>query len=270
MRPTKIALVLLAVIVWAIMAIGFFETRRAAGIVTAQTSCNATVINILGVNLRQDHNLNAPIIRLLDVREQVVIQGFYVVRDARHEWAYVTALEDGQTGWVAAWYNSSRFLMWNESLAECYPPFIFKEYAQNPPPTPPATWTPAAPPTPTAISTPIIVPTVEQTTLPNITPGVPKTCEVKARFTLRVRSGPGISFVTVFPFIAVNEVIVIDQVVLNAPYLWAHHERGWTAIRFNETWWVYGVTGPSETCVDVPGWPEALPPPEPVVLQSLT
>jgi len=144
-------------------------------------------------------------------------------------------------------------------------------YTQTPSETPTAT-----PEPPTATATPEFspTPTQETTPLPTVTPDYPKQCELKVLVDgLRRRGGPGTSFPYYLPNLADGTAITVDQFQAGAPYLWARlvgHTAGdvqlWSAVRWNDTWWVDGHEGTSETCVDVPGWPEGLEPPEPIVL----
>lgn len=134
----------------------------------------------------------------------------------------------------------------------------------SPTPTPTFTFTPTATNTPVGVPTALPTATQEVTQLPPLTPGPLKTCEVKAAQTVRIRSAANTSG-TIVGSVATNEVITISEVVLGEGYLWARHSRGWSAIRSGTTWWVYGIEGQTETCVDILGWPNNLEPPVPVV-----
>jgi hypothetical protein len=48
------------------------------------------------------------------------------------------------------------------------------------------------------------------------------------------------------------------------PYLWAYNGTGWFVTRQID-WWVFGIEGQTERCVDVLGWPGDLVPPVPIV-----
>jgi len=137
----------------------------------------------------------------------------------------------------------------------------------TPTPTMAATATPS--PTMTAMPPESPTPTMEVTILPTITNGPPKTCSVKAAKVINIRDQPGLSGSKVTGALAANDTIEISEVQEVDTYLWAHHPRGWSAIRQATTWWVYGVEGQSAICVDVTGWPEGLEPPVPVVKAPL-
>ncbi len=123
-------------------------------------------------------------------------------------------------------------------------------------------------PTTTTIPTESPTPTLEVTILPTVTNGPTKTCAVKAAQSVRIRSLPSIGS-AILGNLSTNEVIDIDEVDTAEGYLWAHHSRGWSAIRSGTTWWAYGIEGQSAICVDVTGWPDGLEPPSPVVKTPL-
>lgn len=129
--------------------------------------------------------------------------------------------------------------------------------------TPPPTNTPRA--TDTPVPTADLPPTQEhipRTGTP--VPPPPATCAVKiGPDNIRLRAAPttGAAILDVLQRATVQTVVEWRQGEL---YLWARNERGWFAAR-QMTWWVYGIEGQSETCVDVPGWPGGLAPPAPVV-----
>lgn len=134
----------------------------------------------------------------------------------------------------------------------------------SPTPTPPPTNTPR----PTATATPASIPTQEQATPggPPATPA-PVTCAVKIgadAIRLRADHTTGAAIVDVLPRASIQ---VIYEWHEGNTYLWARTAGGWFATR-QESWWVYGVEGQTERCVDVPGWPGGLTPPAPIVRAS--
>lgn len=94
--------------------------------------CIGRVFNVLGLSLREDHEIGASRLGVLRWGESVEIQGFYVYKDAIDEWAYIQTAQSVQ-GWVAAYYyEGARMLLWPEDGTECYPPGVWVEYAGRP------------------------------------------------------------------------------------------------------------------------------------------
>ncbi len=137
----------------------------------------------------------------------------------------------------------------------------------TPVPSVPPTNTPRATdaPAPTATATPGSAPTQEHAT-PSATPptAAPIACEVKLQdFNIRLRAAPTIA-APVVGLVENRTVQAVYEWRENAGYLWARTADGWFAAR-QTSWWVHGIEGQSEMCVDVPGWPGGLAPPEPLV-----
>lgn len=130
--------------------------------------------------------------------------------------------------------------------------------------TPPKTPTPSLTPTDTAAPT-AIPPTQETTPPPPPTPGEGKTCELKINQVIRVRTGPGTEYDPVLPSLSQGAIIEISQFSQGQNYLWAKHARGWSAVYTGNIWWADGITGTTDVCPDVSGWPAGLSPPAPIV-----
>ncbi len=137
-------------------------------------------------------------------------------------------------------------------------------------PTAPATNTPrpTSTPSPTQIER---TPTPEVTILPTATStAVPKTCQLRATTTLRIRTGPGISYGIVNLWNQ-GETRTFDRFVNDEnSYLWGHSADGWSAMYWwpSFEWWIAG-TVEADVCRDVQGWPWNLAPPEPIARNLL-
>ena len=132
-----------------------------------------------------------------------------------------------------------------------------------------------APATPTATPTPgptaWLTPTPELTPVPTVEPGGDeKTCLVKlGAFAINERTGPSATAPrTPYSPIPAGSIVKILEVAEADGYLWARNYSGWFVIRQGTVWWVYGVSGATELCDEIPGWPVGLPPPDPLVRAS--
>jgi len=150
------------------------------------------------------------------------------------------------------------------------------ETATPPPATP--TFTSTAPPTTTPTLTPMptvtpipgsATPTQEATPGATEPPGTvePATCIVKTRgFAVNERTDHAVTAPkTEYSPIPPASTVMVYEFWQGPTYLWARNVYGWFAVRAGSSWWVDGVEGTTETCVDVPGWPDGLPPPAPIV-----
>ena len=97
---------------------------------------------------------------------------------------------------------------------------------------------------PAAVAMSMRVLSEKRSILPRISASAPKTA------TSPIPAG---SIVKVFEFVSAEG------------YLFARNEFGWFVTRQGTTWWVYGVSGATELCQDVPGWPPGLAPPADLV-----
>ena len=142
-------------------------------------------------------------------------------------------------------------------------------------PTPTATLTPqptvAPTSTPSATSPPVSSPTPTQevalTPLPTPVPGEPKACLLKTfGSAINERTAPSASAPkTATSPIPAGSIVKVFEFVSAEGYLFARNEFGWFVTRQGTTWWVYGVSGATELCQDVPGWPPGLAPPADLV-----
>jgi len=142
-------------------------------------------------------------------------------------------------------------------------------------PTPTATLTPqptvAPTSTPSATSPPVSSPTPTQevalTPLPTPVPGEPKACLLKTfGSAINERTAPSASAPkTATSPIPAGSIVKVFEFASVEGYLFARNEFGWFVTRQGTTWWVYGVSGATELCQDVPGWPPGLSPPADLV-----
>ncbi len=145
-------------------------------------------------------------------------------------------------------------------------------------PTPTATLTPqptvAPTSTPSATSPPVSSPTPTQevalTPLPTPVPGEPKACLLKTfGSAINERTAPSASAPkTATSPIPAGSIVKVFEFASVEGYLFARNEFGWFVTRQGTTWWVYGVSGATELCQDVPGWPPGLAPPADLVRGS--
>lgn len=143
-------------------------------------------------------------------------------------------------------------------------------------PTATATDAPTDVPTATATSTPEVTPTasVEPSPTPEILPTptitltpAPVTCAIKiGGSNINLRAAPAITGAWIKTLQRAT-VQTISQWYQGDTYLWAYNGEGWfaTYVPSSAIWWVYGIEGETEVCVDVPGWPYGLVPPSPIV-----
>jgi hypothetical protein len=133
---------------------------------------------------------------------------------------------------------------------------------------------PTSTPTPTATVPATIIPalsptpTQEITDLPPTTPE-DKPCELKAALSsIKVRSGPGLSYDWIGGWLR-SENRTFTWFVEEDGYLWGQHGVGrWSAVAqwihvTGWSWWVSGYEGVG-VCQDVEGWPLAQEPPTPI------
>ena len=91
-------------------------------------------VAVSALRVRADHSTSAAQVGTLYIGQRVVIERMYVISDAVNEWAYVRG--EGVAGWVASYYNSERYLVWDDAAEECYPPDMPIEWEVPPPSTP--------------------------------------------------------------------------------------------------------------------------------------
>lgn len=147
------------------------------------------------------------------------------------------------------------------------PPSATPLPTNTPRPSATSTATATTTPAPTETDEPTVtpeppIPTVTATAVPN------KVCQVRARTALNVRSGPGLSASVVSLYLPTVD-ITFTRFADADGYLWGQAAAGWSALYNYDTraWLVYGLTGVSEICADVPGWPGTLDTPAPIVYE---
>ncbi len=91
-------------------------------------------VAVSALRVRADHSTSAAQVGTLYIGQRVVIERMYVISDAVNEWAYVRG--EGVAGWVASYYNSERYLVWDDEDEHCYPPWMPIEWEVPPPSTP--------------------------------------------------------------------------------------------------------------------------------------
>ena len=137
-------------------------------------------------------------------------------------------------------------------------------------PTATRTATPTVTRTPSATGTDDAPP--QETLDPNEPTPEPgdKECAVKVTVSdgLIVRSGPARSNTRVGS-VPYASYLKIDAFAAGSydskPELWARIYDGWVVIRYDNVWWIGGITGLTEMCLDVQGWPSELQPPADMV-----
>ena len=128
--------------------------------------------------------------------------------------------------------------------------------------TPTATLPPASPtptqevtlPTPTATTTPR--PTAEK-----------GNCIVKLGGTaINERTAPSTSAArTATSPIPAGSLVAVTEFTSAEGYLWAHDAYGWFVVRQGTTWWVTFTASSLEWCLELPGYPSGVQPPNPIV-----
>jgi hypothetical protein len=96
-----------------------------------------------------------------------------------------------------------------------------------------------------------------------------KTCQVKlGSFGINLRDIHNVHG-TRLTTIPANNVVVLSEAFQDSVYLWGktvwNGYTGWFAIRYYQSWWVYGIEGNTELCDQIEGWPDNLLPPDPIV-----
>lgn len=91
-------------------------------------------VAVSALRVRADHSTSAAQVGTLYIGQRVVIERMYVISDAVNEWAYIRG--EGVAGWVASYYNSERYLVWDDEDEHCYPPDMPIEWEVPPPSTP--------------------------------------------------------------------------------------------------------------------------------------
>ena len=143
--------------------------------------------------------------------------------------------------------------------------------SSTPPPTntprPSATPSATPPPPPTATPGTFPTPTPESTALPTLPPAEQdKLCLVKVRGTAineRIAASVSAARTATSPIPAGSTVKVLEVATAEG-YTWGRNAFGWFVLREGASWWVDGLEGATELCVDVPGWPKGLAPPAPI------
>ena len=141
-------------------------------------------------------------------------------------------------------------------------------------PTPTSTPTATVTPPPTNTPRPTDTPDADATPTPEVipeTPGPtaePVSCVVKVGENgIRLRAAPttGASILGTLTYGTLQTVYEWQQ---GGGYFWARNEKGWFAT-YQSSWWILGVSDQTEICVDVPGWPDNMEPPAPVVMSPM-
>lgn len=139
-------------------------------------------------------------------------------------------------------------------------------------PTPTATRTPTVTPTatlPPASPTPtqeVALPTPTPTTTPRATPDKGN-CIVKLGGTaINERIAPSISAArTPSSPIPAGSLVAVTEFTSAEGYLWSRNAFGWFVVRQGTSWWVTFTAATLEWCLELPGYPPGVLPPNPIV-----
>ncbi len=128
--------------------------------------------------------------------------------------------------------------------------------------TPTATLPPASP-TPTQE---VALPTPTPTTTPRATPDKGN-CIVKLGGTaINERIAPSISAArTPSSPIPAGSLVAVTEFTSAEGYLWSRNAFGWFVVRQGTSWWVTFTAETLEFCIELPGYPSGVQPPNPIV-----
>jgi hypothetical protein len=144
----------------------------------------------------------------------------------------------------------------------------------TPTPTPTPTVAPTGTPTPTATPVPDTPTPTQEVALPTPTAtGTPRptpdkgSCLVKlGGFAINERTAPSASAPkTATSPIPAGSLVLITEFTAAEGYLWAHDAFGWFVVRQGTSWWVTFTAETLEFCIELPGYPTGVQPPNPIV-----
>lgn len=133
-------------------------------------------------------------------------------------------------------------------------------------PTPAAMATPTQPPASPTPTQEVALPTPTATTTPRPPPDKGN-CLVKLGGTaINERVAPRLSAArTATSPIPAGSIVVVTEFASAEGYLWARNAFGWFAVRQGASWWITFTADSLEWCLELPGYPAGVQPPQPIV-----